>query len=76
MPINVFFGFLNLLSLWCKRQIDFVHYVNCFASVKSYYKCIWYWLNYRHILVSKGTSGFTSNTLLIRIQYCYQSSSV
>ena len=29
-----------------------------------------YWLNYWHIPISKGTSGFTSNTLLIRIQYC------
>ena len=28
-----------------------------------------YWLNYGHILISKGTSSFTSNTLLIRIQY-------
>ena len=32
----------------------------------------WYWLNYWHILISKDASGFTSNTLLIRIQYCYQ----
>ena len=31
-----------------------------------------YWLNYWHFLISKGTSGFTSNTLLIRIQYCFQ----
>ena len=31
-----------------------------------------YWLNYWHILISKDTSGFTSNTLLIGIQYCYQ----
>ena len=29
----------------------------------------WYWLNYWHILISKGMSGFTSNTLLIRIHY-------
>ena len=28
-----------------------------------------YWLNYWHILTSKGTSYFTSNTLLIRNQY-------
>ena len=28
-----------------------------------------YWLNYWHILISNGTSGFTSNTLLIRFQY-------
>ena len=34
-------------------------------------KCF-YWLNYWHILISKGASGFTSNTSLIRIQYCYQ----
>ena len=27
------------------------------------------WLNYWHILISKDMSGFTSNTLLIRIQY-------
>ena len=31
-----------------------------------------YWLNYLHTSSSKGTSGFTSNTLLIKIQYCYQ----
>ena len=31
-----------------------------------------YWLNYWHILISKGTSGFTSNTSLIMIQYFYQ----
>ena len=31
-----------------------------------------YWLNYWHFLISKGTSGLTSYTLLIRIQYCYQ----
>ena len=30
-----------------------------------------YWLNFWYILISKGTSGFMSNTLLIRIQYCY-----
>ena len=30
-----------------------------------------YWLNYWHILISKCTSDFTSNTFLIRIQYCY-----
>ena len=35
-------------------------------------KISYYWLTYWHILISKGTSGFTSNTLLIRIQYCYQ----
>ena len=33
---------------------------------------IQYWLNYWHILISKGTSGFSSNTLLIRIEYFYQ----
>ena len=27
-----------------------------------------YWLNYSHILISKDTSGFTSNTLLTMIQ--------
>ena len=32
----------------------------------------WYWLNDWHILISKGMSSFTSNTLLISIQYCYQ----
>ena len=26
-----------------------------------------YWLNYWHILISKGTSGFISNTLLIQL---------
>ena len=31
-----------------------------------------YWLNYWHTLISKDMSGFTSNTLLIRIQYCHQ----
>ena len=31
-----------------------------------------YWLNYWHILISKGLSGFTSNTLLIMTQYFYQ----
>ena len=31
-----------------------------------------YLLNYWHILISKGSSGFTSNTLFLRIQYCYQ----
>ena len=30
-----------------------------------------YWLNYWHVLISKVMSGFTSNTLLVRIQYCY-----
>ena len=32
----------------------------------------WYWLNYWHTLISKGTCNFTSNTLLVRIQYCSQ----
>ena len=30
----------------------------------KYTQTIWYWLNYWHILISKGTSGFTSNTFL------------
>ena len=29
-----------------------------------------HWLNYWHNLITNGTSGFRSNTLLIRIQYC------
>ena len=31
-----------------------------------------YWLKYCHILDKYGTSGFTSNTLLMRIQNYYQ----
>ena len=31
-----------------------------------------YWFNYWHDLINKDMSGFASNTLLIRIQYCYQ----
>ena len=30
-----------------------------------------YWLNYWHIMISKGTSCLTSDTLMIPIQYCY-----
>ena len=49
-----------LSSIW-KNSILFNLYF--WAALNNY------WLNYWHILISKGTSGFTSNTLLIRIQY-------
>ena len=39
--------------------------VPCTTSLRACYR---YWLNYWHILISKGTSSFKSNTLLIKIQ--------
>ena len=30
-----------------------------------------FWLNYWHILISKGMNGFTTNTLMIGIQYSF-----
>ena len=33
---------------------------------------VYYWLSYWHTLIQKDTSGLTSDTLLIRIQSCYQ----
>ena len=30
---------------------------------------LWYWLNYLLIQISKGTSGFTINTILMMIQH-------
>ena len=38
----------------------------------TYYRHSLYWLNFWHVLISKGTSCFASHTLLIKIQYCYQ----
>ena len=35
-----------------------------------------FWLNYWHTLISKDTSGFTSNSLLIKIQYWFISGNV
>ena len=48
--------------VWEKR-------LNALAKVSRLSNCKIYWLNYWHILDKKGMSRFTSNTLLIRIQY-------
>ena len=60
---NVWFQmWFKCQTLWSDVQmINEILIKNCIV------KC--YWLNYWHILISKGTCGFISNTLLIRIQY-------
>ena len=63
----------NLTPLFAQSFLFPVSFVNL-SILKETEICkkFDYWLNHWHILLSKGTSGFTSNTLLIRIQYCYQ----
>ena len=63
-------------------SLSFVYLFDCLFFVfffSSLFLCVVlfqlfvckYWSNYWHTLISKDTSGFTSNTLLIRIQYLH-----
>ena len=58
-------------SAYPGRDSRWVSY-RIYLSQGKAWSWICYWLSYWHILISKGTRGFTSNTLMIRIQYCYQ----
>ena len=56
---------INILNVFA-----FLQFISRVIDWYSLFKV--YLLNYWHILISKGTCGFIYNTLLVRIQYCYQ----
>ena len=76
---HTFASSLNLTFFFASTNSKVVG--QCTCQKQTHHTFLWimisqnliqYWLNYWHILISKDTSSFMSNTLLIRIQYCYQ----